>query len=248
MGYLLEELWLSGISRCSRTAPSHARMGTGEEMGLDHAHRRADRNGPPSRRSDQQGDRSRLMWWESQFGVAVGVLVVWLGLVAALPLVGRKQGDCTLFHGCSAAAARRAPVAPPSRCRYSGDAALVGFVSGSRCWSFTLLFPIDLVPDFIPIVGYADDAPVIVAIALRSVARVARGRRRSTSIGQEHRTDFALSKDSPAWPEAILVRCYLRLSAGEDAGQIGPLSGWRAPFQDLEAASQLGDELGLSRD
>jgi uncharacterized membrane protein YkvA (DUF1232 family) len=35
-----------------------------------------------------------------------------------------------------------------------------------------LLFPIDLVPDFIPLVGYADDA-VIVAVGLRWVIRAA---------------------------------------------------------------------------
>jgi len=35
-----------------------------------------------------------------------------------------------------------------------------------------LLLPIDLIPDFIPILGYADDA-IIVAIALRSVTRCA---------------------------------------------------------------------------
>src|SRR6266567_4018158 len=33
-----------------------------------------------------------------------------------------------------------------------------------------LAFPIDLVPDFLPVVGYADDA-IIVAAVLRSVAR-----------------------------------------------------------------------------
>ena len=33
-----------------------------------------------------------------------------------------------------------------------------------------LILPIDLIPDFIPVLGYADDA-IIVAIALRSVTR-----------------------------------------------------------------------------
>ena len=33
-----------------------------------------------------------------------------------------------------------------------------------------LALPIDLIPDFIPVLGYADDA-VIVAVVLRSVAR-----------------------------------------------------------------------------
>ena len=35
-----------------------------------------------------------------------------------------------------------------------------------------LLLPVDLIPDFIPVVGYADDA-VIIAIALRSETRLA---------------------------------------------------------------------------
>ena len=33
-----------------------------------------------------------------------------------------------------------------------------------------LLMPIDLVPDFVPVIGYADDA-VIIALALRSITR-----------------------------------------------------------------------------
>lgn len=33
-----------------------------------------------------------------------------------------------------------------------------------------LLFPLDLVPDFVPVLGYADDA-LVVAVALRSVIR-----------------------------------------------------------------------------
>jgi uncharacterized membrane protein YkvA (DUF1232 family) len=35
-----------------------------------------------------------------------------------------------------------------------------------------LLVPIDLVPDFIPVLGYADDA-IVVALALRRVVRTA---------------------------------------------------------------------------
>lgn len=35
-----------------------------------------------------------------------------------------------------------------------------------------LVFPIDLVPDFLPVIGYADDA-IVIALALRRVVRVA---------------------------------------------------------------------------
>jgi uncharacterized membrane protein YkvA (DUF1232 family) len=43
-----------------------------------------------------------------------------------------------------------------------------------RLWALLayLALPIDLVPDFIPVVGYADDA-ILVAATLRSVARTA---------------------------------------------------------------------------
>ncbi|MGI8721480.1 MAG: YkvA family protein [Geodermatophilaceae bacterium] len=59
-----------------------------------------------------------------------------------------------------------------------------------------LLMPIDLVPDFIPVIGYADDA-VIVALALRSVTRRA---------GPE-----ALERHWPGTPEGLAA---LRRLAG----------------------------------
>jgi len=55
-------------------------------------------------------------------------------------------------------ALRRDPATPPSARRWL--AALVVY----------LAVPLDLVPDFIPVLGYADDA-IIVAAALRSVVR-----------------------------------------------------------------------------
>jgi uncharacterized membrane protein YkvA (DUF1232 family) len=45
-----------------------------------------------------------------------------------------------------------------------------------------LALPIDLIPDFIPVLGYADDA-IIAAIVLRSVLRRA-GREKLASIGR----------------------------------------------------------------
>lgn len=51
-----------------------------------------------------------------------------------------------------------------------------------------LILPIDLVPDFIPVLGYADDA-IIVAAALRSVVRRA--------------GPGAIDKHWPSTPEAL---------------------------------------------
>ncbi|MDI6104781.1 YkvA family protein [Actinoplanes sp. NEAU-A12] len=55
--------------------------------------------------------------------------------------------------------------------RLAGDAGLPRGVR-VRLWLLLayLAVPIDLIPDFIPVIGYADDA-IIVALALRSVAR-----------------------------------------------------------------------------
>ena len=93
----------------------------------------------------------------------------WLALVAAIYVVGRKQDDRTAFTDVL----RLLPDILRLLRRLAADGTLhrgvrlrLGLLIGY------LLFPLDLVPDFIPVVGYADDA-VIVAIALRSVTRVA---------------------------------------------------------------------------
>jgi len=109
------------------------------------------------------------MWWEDAIGVAVGLLLVWLALIAALYVVGRRQDDRTTFTDVL----RLLPDVVRLLRRLAADGTLprgvrirLGLLIGY------LLFPLDLVPDFIPVVGYADDA-VIVAIALRSVAKIA---------------------------------------------------------------------------
>jgi uncharacterized membrane protein YkvA (DUF1232 family) len=51
-----------------------------------------------------------------------------------------------------------------------------------------LALPFDLIPDFVPVLGYADDA-IIVALVLRSVTRTA--------------GDNALAKHWPGTPEGL---------------------------------------------
>lgn len=93
-----------------------------------------------------------------------GVLLLWIALVVAL-----------WTHRPDAIGAREALRLLPDLIRMLRRiAADPGVPRGVRVrlWLLLgyLLMPIDLVPDFIPVIGYADDA-VIVALALRSVTR-----------------------------------------------------------------------------
>ena len=99
-------------------------------------------------------------------GVGAGLLVAWLALLVALA-VTRPQG-ATLTD-----AVRLLPDLVGLVRRLAGDPALprssrvvLGLLVGY------LLLPIDIVPDFLPVIGYADDA-IVVALALRRVVRVA---------------------------------------------------------------------------
>jgi uncharacterized membrane protein YkvA (DUF1232 family) len=109
------------------------------------------------------------MWWQALVGTAVALLVVWLLVVVTLYMIGRKQDDPTTLK----AALRLLPDVLRLLRRLAADPTLPRGVRVRLMLLIGyLLFPIDLVPDFIPVVGYADDA-IVVALALRSVINAA---------------------------------------------------------------------------
>ncbi|GEP38522.1 hypothetical protein NPS01_21850 [Nocardioides psychrotolerans] len=100
-------------------------------------------------------------------GVIGGLLVAWAALVGVLYAASRRHDDPTTVKD----ALRLLPDVVRLLRRLAVDPTLprgvrwrLGLTLGY------LLLPIDLVPDVIPVVGYADDV-VVVALALRSVAR-----------------------------------------------------------------------------
>jgi uncharacterized membrane protein YkvA (DUF1232 family) len=103
-------------------------------------------------------------WWQLLVGVLGGLLLLWLVMLAVLWRV-RPDGLTTT------AALRLLPDLVRLVRRLAADRDLPRGVR-VRLWLLLayLLMPIDLVPDFVPVLGYADDA-VIVALALRSVVR-----------------------------------------------------------------------------
>jgi len=108
-------------------------------------------------------------WWQALLALASGLVLVWLALVAVL-LVGarRSPGRATV-----ASALRLLPDVIRLTRRLAADPVLPRGIRW-RLWLLLgyLLLPIDLIPDFVPVLGYADDA-VIIALVLRSVVRTA---------------------------------------------------------------------------
>lgn len=101
--------------------------------------------------------------------VAGGVLLLWAVLVAALVVVSRRHDDSTTFK----AALRLLPDVLRLLRRLAADPTLPRGVRWRLGLTLAYLaLPIDLVPDMIPVVGYADDV-VVVALVLRSVVRAA---------------------------------------------------------------------------
>jgi uncharacterized membrane protein YkvA (DUF1232 family) len=125
-------------------------------------------------------------WADVLLGVGLGLLVVWLVVVVAFWWAGRHTGETRLRD-----ALRLLPDVVRLVRRLAADSTLP---RGVR-WRLGLLLaylamPLDLVPDFIPVAGYADDA-LLVAWVLRSVVRTA---------GPQ-----ALERHWPGTPEGLAV-------------------------------------------
>jgi len=104
------------------------------------------------------------MWWQTLLGVAAGLLVLWLVLLVVL---WRATPDQTRLRD----ALRLLPDVIRLLRRLAADDTMPRGVR-VRLWLLLgyLALPVDLVPDFIPVLGYADDA-IITALVLRSVVR-----------------------------------------------------------------------------
>ncbi len=102
--------------------------------------------------------------WTWLLSAAAGLVLLWLGLVLALWLA---RPDAVRLREL----VRLLPDLVRLISRLARDRSLPGGVR-VRLWLLLgyLALPIDLVPDFVPVIGYADDA-VAVALALRSVVR-----------------------------------------------------------------------------
>lgn len=111
--------------------------------------------------------RIQFVWWRTLVGVGIGLLLAYLILLGLLWLAARRAGDpIRLREGL-----RLLPDVIRLLRRLAADPALpIGVRVRLALLLGYLLLPIDLVPDFIPVLGYADDA-IIVVIALRSVTR-----------------------------------------------------------------------------
>jgi len=103
-------------------------------------------------------------WWDLLIGVAVALVLAWLALIVALVLV-RPRG------GLLREALRLLPDVLRLIRRLAADPALP---RGVRIRLGLLLvylaMPLDLIPDFIPVLGHADDAIIVTAV-LRGVVR-----------------------------------------------------------------------------
>ena len=104
------------------------------------------------------------MFWQTLIGIAVALLGVW-GVLVLFLVLKRPKGSLVRES------MRLLPDTIRLLRRLATDTSLPRGVR-IRLWLLFLYLavPVDIIPDFIPIIGYADDA-IIVCLVLRSVVR-----------------------------------------------------------------------------
>jgi uncharacterized membrane protein YkvA (DUF1232 family) len=104
------------------------------------------------------------VWWDLALGLVAALVLVWLALVVGL-IVVRPRG------GLLREALRLLPDVLRLIRRLAADKTLPRGVRIRLALLLVYLaMPIDLIPDFVPVLGYADDAIIVTAV-LRSVVR-----------------------------------------------------------------------------
>ncbi|OBF29928.1 hypothetical protein A5724_02440 [Mycobacterium sp. ACS1612] len=102
--------------------------------------------------------------WGTLIAVAVGLCIFWVALLIALAAARPKNMSVT-------ESLRLLPDMVVLLRRLAADPQLPrGVRVRLLLMLIYLILPIDVVPDFIPVLGYADDA-IVVVVALRSAAR-----------------------------------------------------------------------------
>jgi len=108
-----------------------------------------------------------VRWWQAALGAVAGLVLVYLLLLGLLWRYSRTHPEAVTMRE----AMRLLPDVLRLVKRLAADRSLP---RTSRYRLLALLgylaMPFDLVPDFIPVLGYADDA-LVVALVLRSVVR-----------------------------------------------------------------------------
>ena len=103
-------------------------------------------------------------YWQTVIGVGAALVLAWAALVIAL-LAAKPKGALL------SEAMRVLPDLLRLLRRLATDQAMPRGVRVRLALLLTYLaIPIDIIPDFIPVLGYADDAIIVTAV-LRSVAR-----------------------------------------------------------------------------
>lgn len=107
------------------------------------------------------------MTWETVAGIAAGLLLAYSALLVLLWIYAQRHPETVTMKD----ALRLLPDLLRLVRRLAADRTLAAGVRVRLVLLLAyLLLPIDLVPDFVPVIGYADDA-VIVALVLRSVLK-----------------------------------------------------------------------------